>query len=103
MEKIARDAGITYQPATWTPRSHRRQRHPLNVTIQAGYEGTYANLAKFVNLLDKSPRFLIIESMMAAPQQTGQVLNVTIKVDTFVKEQGVDASPEPEHASRGCP
>jgi hypothetical protein len=23
------------------------------------------------------------------PQQTGQILNVTIKVDTFVKEQGI--------------
>jgi Tfp pilus assembly protein PilO len=56
------------------------------MSITAGYEGTYASLEKFVNLLDKSPRFLIIESMQAAPEQNSQMLNVTLKLDTFVKE-----------------
>ena len=60
------------------------------MTINAGCQGTYAALSKFVNLVDKSPRFLIIESMVAAPQQTGQILNVTVKIDTFIK----DARPE---------
>jgi hypothetical protein len=36
--------------------------------------------------------------MVAAPQQTGQILNVTVKVDTFVKEQGLGL-PEPEVAA----
>ena len=59
------------------------------MTISAAYEGNYASLTKFVNLLDKSPRFLIIESLMAAPQQStnGDLLSVTIKLDTFVREQ----------------
>ena len=65
------------------------------MTINAGCQGTYAALSKFVNLVDKSPRFLIIESMVAAPQQTGQVLNVTVKVDTFVMEEGL-GSLEPD-------
>ena len=56
------------------------------MSITVGYEGTYASLEKFVNLLDKSPRFLIIESMQASPQQNSQTLNVTLKLDTFVKE-----------------
>lgn len=56
------------------------------MSITAGYEGPYESLEKFVNLLDRSPRFLIIESLVAAPQQGGQMLNVTLKLDTFVKE-----------------
>jgi type IV pilus assembly protein PilO len=56
------------------------------MSITVGYEGTYASLEKFVNLLDKSPRFLIIESMQASPQQNSQTLNVSLKLDTFVKE-----------------
>jgi type IV pilus assembly protein PilO len=56
------------------------------MTVTAGYDGTYANLTKFVNLLDKSPRFLIIENMVAAPQQGGQTLTVSMKLDLFVKE-----------------
>ena len=56
------------------------------MSLTVAYEGDYASLEKFVNLLDKSPRFLIIESMQAAPQQNGQLLTVSLKLDAFVKE-----------------
>lgn len=62
------------------------------MSLTAGFEGDYASLEKFVNLLDKSPRFLIIESMQAAPQQGGQNLTVTVKLDAFVKEDQVQGS-----------
>lgn len=58
------------------------------LTTKVGFEGNYGNLTKFVNLLDKSPRFMIIEDLQAAApqQQGGQALNVTLKIDSFVKE-----------------
>ena len=62
------------------------------MSVTASYEGSYANLQKFVGLLDKSPRFLIIESLTASPQQGGQVLNVSLRLDTFVKESAESAS-----------
>jgi hypothetical protein len=37
--------------------------------------------------VDRSNRFLIIESMVAAPQLQGGNLNVTLKIDTFIKER----------------
>jgi type IV pilus assembly protein PilO len=95
--QIAKDAGITYQPTTWNIDAIEGSDTLAMMTINAGCQGTYAALSKFVNLVDKSPRFLIIESMVAAPQQTGQVLNVTVKVDTFVKEEGLTGS-EPNTA-----
>ena len=96
LEQIAKTAGITYQPTTWTPEPIEGSDDLSMWTINVGCQGTYAALSKFVNLVDKSPRFLIIESMAAVPQQTGQILNVTIKVDTFVREQGANAAPEQE-------
>jgi hypothetical protein len=57
------------------------------MTVTAGFEGSYANLTKFVNLLDKSPKFLIIESMAATPQQNGAVLNVNIRLNSFVRDE----------------
>jgi type IV pilus assembly protein PilO len=87
--QIAKDAGVTYQPTTWNIEAIEGSDTLAMMTINAGCQGTYAALSKFVNLVDKSSRFLIIESMVAAPQQTGQVLNVTVKVDTFVKEEGL--------------
>jgi Tfp pilus assembly protein PilO len=56
------------------------------MSLTVAYDGDYASLEKFVNLLDKSPRFLIIESMQAAPQQNSQLLTVSLKLDAFVKE-----------------
>ena len=90
--QIAKEAGVTYQPTTWNIEAIEGSDTLAMMTINAGCQGTYAALSKFVNLVDKSPRFLIIESMVAAPQQTGQVLNVTVKVDTFVKEEGLGGS-----------
>jgi hypothetical protein len=45
-------------------------------------------LIQFVNLLDKSQRLLIIESLNTTPQQGSALLNVTMKLDTFVREDG---------------
>src|SRR5262245_52580692 len=57
------------------------------MTVTAGLEGTYDNLVRFVNLLDKSGKFLIIENLAAAPQQNGNNLSITLKLDAFVREE----------------
>ncbi len=56
--------------------------------ISANFEGAYPDLIHFINLLDKSDRLLIIESLNATPQQSGGRLNVMVKLDTFVEEDG---------------
>jgi hypothetical protein len=56
--------------------------------ISANLEGLYPDVIRFINLLDKSERLLIIESLNATPQQSGGRVNVALKLDTFVKEDG---------------
>ena len=65
----------------------------MMLTVSQGFEGTYENLTKLINLLDKSPRFIIIDSLQAAAPQ-GQnnkvlTLNVTLKLKVFVRSQGM--------------
>jgi hypothetical protein len=55
------------------------------LTVTASFQGQYQNLVKFINSLDKSKRFLIIETLTATPQQNGN-LQVTLKLNTFVKD-----------------
>jgi Tfp pilus assembly protein PilO len=57
------------------------------MTISANFEGEYSNLTKFINELDRSPRFLIIESLSATPQPVGKVVNVNFKLNAFVKDE----------------
>jgi type IV pilus assembly protein PilO len=89
LNRMAKDAGVRALPSQF-------QLDPIEgsdalemASITTGYEGTYANLKKFVEMVDKSPRFLIIENMMVvSPQQAqaAQNVNVTLKLDTFVRE-----------------
>jgi type IV pilus assembly protein PilO len=54
------------------------------LTISGDYEGSYANLLRFLNLLDRSPRFLILDTLAAAPQRTAGTLNVNLTIHVFV-------------------
>jgi hypothetical protein len=56
--------------------------------ITANYESTYGDLVRFINMIDKSDRLLVMESLNATPQQGGGKLNVMMKLDTFVVEDG---------------
>ncbi|MBL8179494.1 MAG: type 4a pilus biogenesis protein PilO [Bryobacterales bacterium] len=57
------------------------------MTITANYEGSYADLIQYVNRIDRSPRFFIVERLAAAPQQGNQgVLNINMKVNIFVRD-----------------
>ena len=57
------------------------------MTISANYEGAYPNLTKFINELDRSPRFLIIESLQASPQPVGGNVNVNFKLYAFIRDE----------------
>ncbi len=81
------------------PREHAYALEPVDgsdtlsmLTITAAYEGTYANLMRFVHEIDRSPRLLIIDSLNAAPQEGAGLLTVSMKLETFVRE---DASLPP--------
>jgi Tfp pilus assembly protein PilO len=87
LNQAAHDAGI--KPGTWTFNVEALEGSDTlqELTTSMGFEGTYANFTKFINLLDKSPHFMVIENMQAAApqQQGGQAINVTLKIDTFVR------------------
>jgi hypothetical protein len=83
--RIATEAGVKQLPVTFNQQDIEGSDTFKMFTVTEGYEGSYASLAKFINLVDKSPHFLIIESLnTAAPQQGSGALNVQLKIDTFV-------------------
>lgn len=56
------------------------------MAINGNYQGTYADLIEFINRIDRSDRLLIIESLNATPQQGKELLNISVKMETFVRE-----------------
>ena len=62
------------------------------MSIVANYEGTYADLLHFVHEIDRSKSLMIIESLNAAPQSGTNNLSVSLKLDTFVREDALAGS-----------
>jgi hypothetical protein len=56
------------------------------LTVSINFEGGYGQLVKLVNLLDRSPRFLIIESLQVAPEAKGDIYSITVKLNAFVRD-----------------
>ncbi len=94
LDRMRTEAGIKMGTASFNTDQVEGSDTLSLLSIQVGFEGSYANFAKFINLLDRSPRFLVIENMnAAAPQaqgpnqaQSGQSLNVTLKIDAFIRD-----------------
>ena len=93
--ELAKSADMSMKEATIAPLDAIEGSQDLDMmTISVNFEGNYPQLIKFVNLLDRSPRFLIIESLQAAPQPKGDILTVNLKLNTFVREEpGEPAAP----------
>jgi type IV pilus assembly protein PilO len=92
LAQMARQAGIHQKDTSFSFEPVEGSDTLTKVVITAVYEGTYADLIQFLNRLDRSDRFLILESLGAAPQQGGMLLGATIKFSAFVQEGG--APPE---------
>lgn len=90
LNRLATEAGIRQLPSNTNQELVEGSDTLYMVTVTGGYEGTYVNLKKFVDLVDKSPRFLIIENMtLTSPQQqSGQVVNVNVKLYAFARAAG---------------
>jgi len=94
LSKAAADAGVRVLPDTFSYEALEGSDTLQMMSIQAPFEGDYAGLAKLVDILEKSPRFWIIDEMsLNAPQQQNQKaaaarenLNVNLKLLAFVRD-----------------
>ncbi|MCC6363876.1 MAG: hypothetical protein IT165_10150 [Bryobacterales bacterium] len=66
------------------------------MTITGNYEGNYGDLIQYINRIDRSQRFFIIESLAATPQQGGKgILNINMKINIFVRDDSMLPPPAP--------
>lgn len=85
--ETAKTAGMKTQEVQIAPLDPIEGSNDLSMmTLSINFEGGFNQFVKFVNLLDRSPRFLIIESMQVAPQPKGDVLNANLKLNVFIKD-----------------
>lgn len=87
LTESAKAAGMDKAGGTASPLDPIQGSEDLDMmSISLNLEGTYPQLMKFVNLLDRSQRFLLIETLTVTPRAKTDVLTVNVKLDTFVKD-----------------
>lgn len=91
VDKMAVDSGMKPKDSSYILDPVEGSDTILQMTISQNFEGSYESLTKFVNMLDKSPRFLIIDSLQAQPQSSGG-LSLTLRLFAFVREAATGKS-----------
>jgi len=88
LDQIADQAKVTPKEGAYTFEPVEGSDTLLMMQITRNFESSYENLIHFVNLIDKADRLLIIEGLNATPQQGGAKLNIMLKLDTLVVQDG---------------
>jgi Tfp pilus assembly protein PilO len=86
LNQLAKTAGVRPKEQAYNEEEVEGSDELGMVSIAAGYEGTYADLLHFLRELDKANRLVIIESLAASPQQGSGVLNISLRLNTFIRE-----------------
>jgi len=86
LDSMAKQAGLKQKEGSYLFEPIEGGEGLSMMTILASYEGSYGDLMHMLNLLDRSPRLLILSDLQAAPQASGQTLNVTMRLNAFVRD-----------------
>jgi Tfp pilus assembly protein PilO len=93
---LLHELGTTAAAAKVKPRESAYTLEPIEgsdtlsmMTITANFDGAWRDVLTFVHALDQSPRLMIVESLNTAPQQGSNTLSVSLKINAFVREEGL--------------
>jgi Tfp pilus assembly protein PilO len=86
IQRMAKESGIQARDASWSEEPIEGTADLTLLTITANYEGSNANLMKFLNEADRSPMLLILDALSAAPQQRNDQINTVIRFQAVVRE-----------------
>jgi Tfp pilus assembly protein PilO len=87
LDSMAQQAGIKRRGDSITAEPVEGSDTLAMLVITGNYEGTYSDLIRFVNAIDRSPRFVTIESLQAAPQQSQGALNIVMRLNLYTRGQ----------------
>ena len=92
-------SGVRYSPAESEITDLQR------LTIEANLTGEYSHVVKFINAVERSKMFLLINTVNLAPEQQGGNVTLQIQMQTFLRNSGPaesqTANQSPTVAERG--
>jgi hypothetical protein len=89
LQRLVQESGVQARDAVYTEEPIEGTADLTLLNSTARYEGTYVNLMKFLNQVDRSPMLLMLYNLQAAPQQRGGLIDAEIRFQTVVQEEPV--------------
>ena len=91
IQRMAKASGLHERDAVFSEEPIEGSSDLSILSSTANYEGTYANLMRFLYEVDHSPMLLILENLQAAPQQSNGQIATSIRFQAIVQEEPVRA------------
>ncbi len=98
LDAVESGAGIRSRGKNFSVEAIEGTEDYVLLTIDAGYEATFADMVAFVSAVDRSERLIILDSLQVTPAQDALTLQVQARMYAFVKQanlvaQAVESNP----------
>jgi len=82
---IAEKAGLRTSNITFRQQPERNQPDIVGIDISASVEGDYSSLVRFINGLERSPNFYLLENLTLASSTGGGVIRLNLELRTYFR------------------
>jgi Tfp pilus assembly protein PilO len=82
--KLANESGVRLEQAKYTPDKNSGP-SLLPIEVEANLSGSYPQLARFLNSLERSQLFFIVDAVDLAGEQNNQAVKLQMKLRTFLR------------------
>ncbi len=86
LDAAADEAGLESRERSYNPDPIEGADDYGAITVQASFRGRYEQLVNLLHRLDHSEEFLIIGALAATPRSDSNDLQITMRIDTFVRD-----------------
>ena len=86
IQRMAKASGLQERDGVYTEEPIEGTADLGLLSASANYEGTYANLMRFLYETDHSPMLLMLDALQAAPQQKSGQINASMRFQAIVRE-----------------
>jgi hypothetical protein len=86
LQRMAEESGLKSREAVFAEEPIEGSTDLSVMNATANFEGPYESLMKFLYQVDKSPMLLMLDTLQAAPQQRGGVVNASIRFQAIIRD-----------------
>jgi len=88
IQRMAQAAHLTERDGAWSEDPIEGTDDLSLVTNQVNFEGSYANMLRFLYEVDRSPMMLMLDTLTATPQRAGEI-TAQARFQAVIRESGV--------------